>query len=64
MNWQNLLSDLCKRVTLQEIADECGFSSRGHVHDLKNNNQRTVSYEVGTKLVEYHKRVMRRKEKA
>ena len=62
MNWKNIIADLCKKVTLQEIADTCGFSSRGHVHDLKTGKHEKVSYEVGMKLVAYHKRVMRRKD--
>lgn len=62
MNWKNIITDLCKKVTLQEIADSCGFSSRGHVHDLKTGMQKNVSYEVGARLIAYHKRVMRRKD--
>ena len=62
MNWKQILQDLTDRkVTLQAIADECGLSSKGHAHDLKQGRQSTVSYEVGEKIVAMHKRVMRRK---
>lgn len=62
MNWKQLILDLTSRkITLQAIADECGFASKGHVHDLKTGRQATVSYDAGVKLVALHKRVMRRK---
>lgn len=60
MNFQQLLSELSKLMTLQKIADECGMASRGHVHDLINGRQKTVSYEAGLKLVALHKKAMRR----
>jgi AraC-like DNA-binding protein len=61
MDFKKLINELVARKTLQEIADECGFSSRGHVHDLKTGRQLKVSYEIGVKLVAMHKKIMRRK---
>jgi hypothetical protein len=64
MNWKQLIQDLTDRkITLQAIADECGFASKGHVHDLKTGRQCTVSYDAGVKLVALHKKAMRRKVK-
>ena len=61
MDWYQIIQDLQDRqVTLQEIADKCGFASRGAVHDLKNVEKATCSYERGAKLVALHKRAMRR----
>lgn len=54
MNWQTILSDLRRVMTLQEIADGCGLASRGAVHNLLTGKQATVSYEIGAKLVSMH----------
>ena len=51
-------------MSLQKIADECGFASRGTLHDLTTGKSTTCSYERGDALVRLHKRVMRRKVKA
>jgi predicted DNA-binding protein YlxM (UPF0122 family) len=61
MDFKKLINELGAHRTLQEIADECGFSSKGHVHDLKTGRQLKVSYEIGVKLVAMHKKIMRRK---
>lgn len=62
MNWPNLIEIILSRgFTLQEIADECGFASKGAVHDLKSGQSATCSYERGQKLIEMHKKAMRRK---
>jgi hypothetical protein len=64
MNWKQLIADLRKRgLTLEAIRAECGFASRGHVHDLGGGKSFTVSWEIGNKLIRFHKRVMRRKAK-
>lgn len=64
MNWKQTILDLTSRkITLEAIAKECGFSSKGHVHDLKTGRQATVSYDAGVKLVALHKKAMRRKAK-
>jgi hypothetical protein len=61
-DWYRIIQDLQDRkVTLQTIADECGFASRGAVHDLKMVDGATCSYERGAKLVAFHRKVMRRK---
>jgi len=65
MDWYTIINELQHRkVTLQQIADQCGFASRGAVHDLKNVKAATCSYERGVKLVALHKRVMHRREKS
>jgi len=54
-DFKQLICDLQqRRVTLAQIADYCGFCSKGHVHDLKQGRQKTVSFEVGAKLVQLH----------
>ncbi len=64
MNWNQLIQDLqAKGVTLEVIASECGFASKGAVHDLKNGAQKTCSYERGQKLIELHAKYKRRKAK-
>lgn len=64
MNWQTLIAEIRERgVKLDEIRGECGFASKGHVHDLANNNQRSVVWEIGDALIKMHRRVMRRKVK-
>jgi hypothetical protein len=60
--FKEAIADLLGRGwTLQRIADACGFASRGHVHDVLNGKQISVSWEIGDKLLRLHKRVMRRK---
>ena len=54
MNFQPLLRDLHKVYTLQQIADMCGFASRGHVHDVMRGNQIGVKYEIGAKVINAH----------
>lgn len=62
MDWKQLIEDLQSRgVTLEKIARECGFASKGAVHDLKSGVQLTCSYERGMRLVEFHKATMRKK---
>jgi hypothetical protein len=61
MDWKTLLQDIRRHKTLDAIAKECGFASRGHVHDLANGNQLSVEWSRGQALIKLHKRVMRRK---
>ena len=56
-NFPNLIAELrtVYGMTLEQIANACGFSSKGHVHDLKTGRQQSVSYELGTKLIDLHR---------
>lgn len=56
MNFQSLLSDLRKVMTLEAIAQEVGLQSRGAVHGIATGHQKTVTYDVGTKIVALHRR--------
>jgi len=55
------MHDLCEVMTLKQIAEEVGLASGGHAHDIKSGKQKSVSYDVGLKLVALHKKEMRRK---
>lgn len=62
IDWDRYITDIVGRgYTLQDIADECNFASKGAVHDLKSGKSTTCSYERGCALVLMHKRAMRRK---
>ena len=63
MNWKQIITDIQARgYTLERIATECDFASKGAVHDLKTSfRQKSCAYERGALLVELHKKVMRRK---
>jgi AraC-like DNA-binding protein len=61
MDWKTLLREIRRHMTLDEIAKECGFASRGHVHDLANGHQLSVEWSRGQALIKLHKRVSRRK---
>jgi hypothetical protein len=62
-DWQHIIQELRGRdLTLAYIADNCGFASRGHVHNLQKRPDSSVTWEIGDKLLKLHKRVMRRKE--
>jgi hypothetical protein len=61
MDFQALVNDLRRRLTLQQIADEVGAASRGHVHDLLTGKQREPRWHLGDAIIRLHKRVMRRK---
>lgn len=63
MNWNQIITDLQARgYTLEDIATECGFASKGAVHDLKGQlNTKSCLYERGVLLVALHKKTMRRK---
>lgn len=56
MNFAQLLFELNETMTLQAIADACDISSKGQVHDIIHGRQKTVSYEVGVKILAEHKR--------
>ena len=56
-NWKQILDDLNKVMTLQQISEACGFAGKGHVHDLRAGRQKSVTYEVGVKLVALHKKM-------
>ncbi len=64
MDWKTLISDLQERgFTLEQIAEECGFASRGAVHELKTQmRQKSCSYERGIKLIALHRKALRRKQ--
>lgn len=59
MNWKNLLREMSGELTLQQIADRCGFASRGHVHDVLAGNQKSVSFDLGTRICAEHARIVR-----
>jgi hypothetical protein len=48
-------------MTLEDVRLECGFASRGHVHDLATGKQGSVSWEIGDALMKLHRRIRRRK---
>jgi len=56
MNFQTLVSELRKVMTLEAIAQEVGLHSRGAVHGIATGHQKNVTYDVGTKLVALRKR--------
>lgn len=61
MNFAKLLRDINETgMSLQAIADYCGLASRGHVHDIMTGRQAHVYYEPGAKIIELHKREMRK----
>ena len=61
MNWTAIITDLQGNgFTLERIAQKSGMASKGHVHDLKSGAQKTIPYEVGCKLVELHRRTLRK----
>lgn len=62
MNWTQMILDLeTHGYKLQQIADICGFGSKGHLHDLKAGRQKTVTYLPGAALVKLHKKTTRSK---
>ncbi len=64
MNWKQIIQDMQDRgLTLDAIADKCGFASRGALFDLKTGSSATCSYERGVRLVEMHRRYKRRVKK-
>lgn len=64
MNWTQMLRDLRVVMTLDEIAKSVGLASKGAVHNIVSGKQRSVSYEVGVKLVALHRSKTRAIEKA
>lgn len=61
MNLQTIIKELNETMSLKEIAEQCGLASAGHAHDLMTGRRTKVFYETGVKIMEVHKRVMRRK---
>lgn len=56
MNWPQLITDLREVMTLQEIATAIGLGSRGTVHNIQTGYQKGVTYEVGQRLVDLHRK--------
>ena len=51
-------------MTQQEIAKAAGMASSGHVCNIKSGHQKRVSYEIGCKLVDLHRKAMRKARRA
>lgn len=60
VNWPTIIADLEKHMSHSQIAEAVGMSGSGHVHNLKSGRQKTVTYDVGCRLVELHRKVMRK----
>lgn len=60
MDWKPIIIDLERHMTQSEIATEAGMSSGSHVNNLKHGRQSSVSYEIGCRLVDMHRRVTRK----
>jgi predicted XRE-type DNA-binding protein len=59
MDWIRLLSDLtASGLTQAEIASEVGVT-QSSISDLKRGTTTRPNFELGNKLVQLHKRVMR-----
>lgn len=63
MDFKTVIAEMNTRITLKEIAELCGLASAGHAHDLLTGRRKKIRYETGVKIMEVHKRVMRRKER-
>lgn len=60
MDWKLIITDLHRELGgYQQIADQAGMS-KGAVHDLGSGRAKSVMYETGCKLVDMHRRVMRK----
>lgn len=61
MNFQSMVFDLREVMTLKKIAELIGLKSLGHVHDLYSGRRKSLGYVAGVKLVDLHKREMRKR---
>lgn len=64
MNIQDHLRDLRRAYTLEQIAKMCDFSSKGHVHDVLTGRQKTVTFLLGMRIMDAHKKLMRKEKRA
>jgi hypothetical protein len=62
IRWPEVIEQIVRAgVSLTKIADECGFSSAGALHDLKSGRSPTCTWERGAKLIDMHTKVTRRR---
>ena len=60
MNWPTRIAEIRRAgFTYQAIADACGMS-KGQVHDLGSGKVKDVLYCSGEKLVQMHKKALRK----
>lgn len=64
MNWKPIIETLEKSMRHSDIAEAAGMASSGHVHNLKSGLQKTVSYEIGCRLMEMHRKALRSQARA
>ncbi len=61
MNWKHIISDIRQAgATLDQIAEECGFASRGHVHDVFTGKQGEPRWSIGNQLLVMHRKALRK----
>lgn len=62
MDWKTIIDDLTSAgLTLQEIADKCGFDHASSLSRLRSSADRSCSYERGCKLKDLHTSLTRKK---
>jgi hypothetical protein len=62
MDWTKIIAVIRSRgYTLEQIKDECGFASKGHVHDVAKGRNPKINWESGDKLLKLHAKAKRRK---
>ncbi len=61
MNWKTIIAEIRQSgATLEQIAQQCGFASRGHVHDLMTGKQAEPRWSIGDQLLALHRKARRR----
>ena len=64
MNFPQMLSDLREDMTLDAISASVGLSSKSHVLAVINGLQKNVTYPVGVKIIDLHKKLLRKRARA
>jgi lambda repressor-like predicted transcriptional regulator len=60
MDWKNIIAEIRQSgATLEQIANQCGFASRGHVHDVMTGKQGEPKWSIGDKLLSLHRKSIR-----
>ena len=61
MEWTTIIEYIRRAgFTLAQIAEECGFASRGHVHDVLTGKQGEPKWSIGDKLLKLQRKARRR----
>lgn len=63
VDWPSTIIYLAEHLTFEQIAQQSGLASSGHVSNVKSGAQKTVTFEIGRKLLDMQRREAKRRKR-